>query len=54
MSKRPVWVSDYEAEVLLGFVGEALAINLADHEREVFDEVYARLETIVNGEPDNE
>jgi hypothetical protein len=47
MSKRPIWVSDAEAEVLLGYVGEALddKNNISDFDRKVLGDVYAQLDS---------
>jgi hypothetical protein len=45
MPKQPIWIDDYEAEVLTGFVGELLddKSGVPQAERDVFDKVYKRL-----------
>ncbi len=45
MAKKPIWVNDYQAEVLLGYVGELLddKSKVPDDDREVLSVVYRQL-----------
>ena len=53
MSKRPVWVSDDEALVLLRFVSDLADSNLSVYELDILRAVEVRLGVIVNGLADN-
>lgn len=46
--KNPIWVDDYEAEVLLGFVGEALDEDLPEYAIAVLEKVYNQLEAVMS------
>jgi hypothetical protein len=45
MPKKPIWLDDYQAEVLLGYVGELLddKSKVPDNDREVLSAVYEQL-----------
>jgi hypothetical protein len=54
MSKRPVWLADLEAEVLLGYVGELIDSfndsSMSNFDRTVLVSVYSQLHNILDYE----
>ena len=46
MPKKAIWLDDYHAEILLGYVAELLddKSGIPDGDREVLDAVYEQLE----------
>ena len=55
MPRRPIWVTDLEAETLRGFVAEILQKpeDLNAFEIKLLADLYARADVIATGKPDN-